>query len=47
MDRVDKVSVSIPASVVADVRAMAKKENRSFSNMMAVLLRESLKNKSV
>jgi metal-responsive CopG/Arc/MetJ family transcriptional regulator len=40
MDKAQKISVSIPTSVIEQVKAMAQKEGRSFSNMLVMLAKE-------
>ena len=48
MDKAQKISVSIPESVIAEVKAMAESEQRSFSNMLAILAKSGLeKSKAV
>jgi len=46
MDRVKKISVSIPESVVDQVADLAEKDSRSLSSMLTVLVKEALKNKA-
>jgi rRNA-processing protein FCF1 len=41
-----KVSVAIPESVIKEVKRRSEKENRSFSNMITVLVTEGLKTKA-
>jgi hypothetical protein len=42
MDKAQKISVSIPESVIAEVKALAESEQRSFSNMLAMLAKSGL-----
>jgi hypothetical protein len=46
MDKVKKISVSIPEGTIVAIKAMAEQEGRSFSNMLALLAREGLKKKA-
>lgn len=40
------VTVTIPENVISEVRKLAEREGRSFSNMVTVLLAEGAKNKA-
>ena len=43
MDKVKKISVSIPESVVAQAKALAVKESRSLSSMLTLLVKRGMK----
>lgn len=42
-----KVAVTMPEDVIQKVKELADLDNRSFSNMVATLVAEALKNKAV
>jgi len=46
MDRVKKISVSLPSSVIDAVKARAKADGRSFSNAAATMIREATQEKA-
>ncbi len=41
-----KISVTIPANLIEQIKLMAESEKRSFSNMLSCLAEEALKNKA-
>jgi|LakMenE01Jun11ns_1017448.scaffolds.fasta_scaffold9386381_2 hypothetical protein len=41
-----KISVTIPANLIEQIKLMAENEKRSFSNMLSCLAEEALKNKA-
>ena len=41
-----KISVTIPANLIEQIKLMAESEKRSFSNMLCCLAEEALKNKA-
>jgi uncharacterized protein with FMN-binding domain len=42
-----KISVTIPANLIEQIKLLAESEKRSFSNMLSCLAEEALKNKAV
>jgi len=44
--KTEKISVTIPANVIDEIRKLAEIEKRSFSNMLSCLAQEALKNKA-
>ncbi len=42
MDRTERVGLTIPASVVRAIKARAKTEGRTVSNMVTVILKEQM-----
>lgn len=42
LDRTVKMTVTVPASVVAEVRAESKRQQRNLSNMVTLILRQHL-----
>ncbi|HMF32197.1 MAG TPA: hypothetical protein VKK79_12315 [Candidatus Lokiarchaeia archaeon] len=43
----NKVSLTLPEEILTGVKLLAKSEDRTLSNMVAVLLKEALKNRSL
>ena len=41
-----KISVTIPANLIEQIKLLAESEKRSFSNMLSCLAEEALKNKA-
>jgi uncharacterized protein with FMN-binding domain len=41
-----KISVTIPANLIEQIKLLADSEKRSFSNMLSCLAEEALKNKA-
>lgn len=44
--KTEKISVTIPANVIEEIKKLAESEKRSFSNMLSCLAQEALKNKA-
>lgn len=44
--KTEKISVTIPANLIEEIRKLAESEKRSFSNMLSCLAQEALKNKA-
>ena len=42
----DRISVTVPPEIIKKVKDQADRENRNFSNMVAVLLKEALAKKA-
>lgn len=44
--KTEKISVTIPANLIEQIKRLAESEKRSFSNMLSCLAEEALKNKA-
>lgn len=42
MDKTEKLTVTVPASLIRRVRKQAEKEGRNLSNMVTVILRKGV-----
>jgi hypothetical protein len=43
MDKVKKISVSMPESLIAEAKVLAEKESRSLSSMLTILVKRGMK----